>query len=189
MVVIVVCINVVDTNQRLMYNKFLSRKELNMPFIENCAADDIPKAFHHDPGPNSMLIQISDPGSWKPIPKHQFKEIWTFEFLDVEKNDHVDDDAMRCSQQQADDLVNLLAYALENKMNVIVHCYAGICRSGAVCEVGVMMGFTSTGRYRQPNLLVKHRMMKTLGLTYDDSEESSPVNLSAKYGWEREGDI
>ena len=29
-----------------------------MAWIENVAADDIPKAWHHDAGPNSMLIQI-----------------------------------------------------------------------------------------------------------------------------------
>lgn len=158
-----------------------------MPWIENCAADDIPKAFHHNAGPNSMLIQITDPASWKPYPKHTFKEYHHFEFLDVEMNDHVDDEAMKCSEDQAVELVALLAHALENRMNVVVHCYAGICRSGAVCEVGVMMGFDDTGRYRQPNLLVKHRMMKSLGWTYDENEETAPVNLSAKFDWE--GDI
>lgn len=160
---------------------------MKMPWIENVAAADIPQRFHHDAGPNSMLIQISDPASWKPVPKHQFKEIHQFEFLDVEKNDHVDDEEMRCSEKQATELVRLLQHALANKMNVVVHCYAGICRSGAVCEVGVMMGFADTGRYRQPNLLVKHRMMKDLGWTYDKNEESAPLNLSAKFDWE--GDI
>jgi rhodanese-related sulfurtransferase len=158
-----------------------------MPWIQNCAADDIPKKFHREAGPNSMLIQISDPASWKPVPKHQFKEIHQFEFLDVEADDEVDDEEMRCSQAQADQLVHLLQHALENNMNVVVHCYAGICRSGAVCEVGVMMGFDDTGRYRQPNLLVKHRMMKKLGWTYDENEQSAPINLSTKFDWE--GDI
>jgi predicted protein tyrosine phosphatase len=56
-------------------------------------------------------------------------------------------------------------------MDVIVHCFAGICRSGAVCELGVMMGFQDTERFRQPNLLVKNRMMKALGWTYDGEED------------------
>jgi hypothetical protein len=34
-----------------------------------------------------------------------------------------------------------------------------------------MMGFDDTGRFRSPNLLVKHRMMKTLGWTYDPDEK------------------
>ena len=29
-----------------------------MPWIENVAAADIPTGFHHDAGPNSMLISI-----------------------------------------------------------------------------------------------------------------------------------
>jgi len=45
--------------------------------------------------------------------------------------------------------------------------FAGICRSGAVVEVATMMGFTASDRYRQPNLRVKHKMMKVLGLTYE----------------------
>ena len=142
-----------------------------MPWIENVAASDIPTGFHHDAGPNSMLISIVDPASWRPTAKHQFKERHDFEFLDVEENDEVLEEAMKCSQDQANQLVGLLQYALANRMNVVVHCYAGICRSGAVCEVGVMMGFDDTERFRSPNLLVKHRMMKALGWTYDPDEK------------------
>jgi len=143
-----------------------------MPWIENVAASDIPTGFHHDAGPNSMLISIVDPASWRPTPAHQFKERHDFEFLDIEAKDQCLDESWRCSQEQANELVRLLQHALDNRMNVVVHCYAGICRSGAVCEVGVMMGFNDTERFRSPNLLVKHRMMKALGWTYD-SEDSS----------------
>ena len=139
-----------------------------MPFIENVAAADIPIRFHHDAGENSMLIQIMDTGtSWWPTPVHKFKEIHRFEFLDVEEKDHVNDEVMKISDEQAKQRVALLQHALDNKMNVVVHCYAGICRSGAVCEVGVMMGFNDCERYRQPNLLVKHKMMKVLNWTYE----------------------
>jgi len=68
--------------------------------------------------------------------------------------------------------VHLLQRALDNHMNVIVHCVAGVCRSGAVCEVGVMMGFQDTEAFRSPNLLVKHKMMQALGWTYDADEKS-----------------
>ena len=142
-----------------------------MPWIENVAATDVSTKFHHDAGENSMLISIVDPASWRPTPVHQFKEIHNFEFLDVEEKDHVLDEAMKCSHEQAAELVRLLQHALDNRMNVVVHCFAGICRSGAVCEVGVMMGFNDTERFRSPNLLVKHRMMKVLGWTYDENEK------------------
>jgi hypothetical protein len=142
-----------------------------MPWIENVAAADIPIGFHHDAGPNSMLISITDPASWRPEAKHKFKERHNFEFLDIEEKDFALDEAMRCSQEQANELVRLLQHALENRMNVVVHCMAGICRSGAVTEVGVMLGFNDTEKFRSPNLLVKHRMMKKLGWTYDENEK------------------
>ena len=141
------------------------------PWIQNVALSDIPKGHHIDAGINSMLIQICDPPGDFPTPKHQFKEVHQFQFLDVEEKDEVLEEAMKCSQAQADELVRLLQHAFENRMNVVVHCYAGVCRSGAVCEVGVMMGFNDTERFRSPNLLVKHRMMKVLGWTYDENEQ------------------
>lgn len=138
-------------------------------FIENCAAADMAVKFHHDPGINSMLIQITDPASWKPIPAHTFKEIHHFEFLDVE-NDDKEAEEFGINDAQAIELVRLLKHALDSKMNVIVHCFAGLCRSGAVAEIGIMMGFQDTERIRIPNLRVKHKMMKVLGWTYDENE-------------------
>ncbi len=140
------------------------------PWIQNVALSDIRKGFHIDAGPNSMLIQIVDPDTEFPEPSYKFKEIHQFKFLDVEAKDEVLDEAMRCSQEQANELVRLLQHAFENRMNVVVHCHAGVCRSGAVCEVGVMLGFRDTEAFRSPNLLVKHRMMKALGWTYDENE-------------------
>ena len=141
-----------------------------MPWIENVAADDIPKKFHHNCGENSMLISIVDPASWRPIPAHKFKEIHNFEFLDAEDSDGFPDEA-KISDEQAQELVRLLQHALANNMNVVVHCYAGLCRSGAVAEVGVMMGFQDCERFRSPNLRVKHKMMKILEWSYDLDEQ------------------
>jgi len=141
-----------------------------MPWIQNVALSDIKKGFHFDQGPNAMLIQIVDCGMEFPKPARDFKEVHQFEFLDVEENDTVLDEAMRCSHEQAAELVQLLQHALEKRMNVVVHCIAGVCRSGAVCEIGVMLGFDDTEVFRSPNLLVKHRMMKALGWTYDENE-------------------
>jgi predicted protein tyrosine phosphatase len=147
-----------------------------MPWIENIPLENVAKGQHHDCGANSMLIQISDHDMAFPTPKHQFKEVHQFTFLDVEEQDHVDDEAMKCSHEQAAELVRLLQHAWENRMNVVVHCHAGICRSGAVCEIGVMMGFDDCERFRIPNLLVKHKMMRVLGWTYDSEETPYDVN-------------
>jgi predicted protein tyrosine phosphatase len=156
---------------------------MSIRWIENVSWDDVKNGWHSDMGENSMLIQIADPATFFPEPKRQFKEIHRFEFLDAEDSDRIDDD-FKISNAQAINLVALLQIAMENHMNVLVHCHAGICRSGAVVEVGTMMGFTATDRYRQPNLRVKHKMMKVLGLTYDEDEKHSSTG-----GWISAGGI
>lgn len=130
-----------------------------MPWIENVAAVDISKGYHYDAGPNSMLISITDPAGWRPEAKCEFKERHNFEFLDAEDTDGFPEEA-KISDAQAHELVRLLKYALDNGMNVVVHCTAGICRSGAVVEVATMLGFTDTEKYRQPNIRVKQKMLK-----------------------------
>ena len=157
-----------------------------MPWIENVAAADVPMRFHHEAGPNSMLIQIMDPApTWWPTPAHEFKEVYRFEFMDVERDDKWPDEA-KITPAQAEEIVRLLKHALENRMNVVVHCMAGLCRSGAVAEVGVMMGFEDTERFRSPNLLVKHSLMKALGWTYDDNEKPNVESWrTMKLGWEQ----
>lgn len=138
-------------------------------WIQNVSMSDIRQGFHMDPGFNSMLIQIVDPAFEFPVPKYQFREVHQFEFLDAEKGDNFPDEA-KITDTQAQELVRLLQHALDQRMNVIVHCHAGVCRSGAVAEVGVMMGFDDAEAFRSPNLLVKHSMMKVLGWTYDEEE-------------------
>lgn len=151
-------------------------------WIQNVAKSDVERGFHIDPGFNSMLIQIVDHDMVHPDPLYKFREAHQFKFLDVEQEACLhaitDDDAKA--------LVELLKHAYNERMNVIVHCVAGVCRSGAVCDVGVAMGFQDTEVYRAPNLLVKHKMMKALGWTYD-SEEQPYDNMRSSDEWE--GDI
>jgi predicted protein tyrosine phosphatase len=129
-----------------------------------------------------MLIQIVDPAMEfpEPLPVYVFKETHQFEFLDLERDDKFGEE-LKITDLQAQELVRLLQHALDHRMNVIVHCVAGVCRSGAVCEVGVMLGFDDSEAFRSPNLLVKHKMMKVLGWTYDENE-SHTVN-GVRPGW------
>ena len=139
--------------------------------IENVSMEDVRVGTHTDMGENAMLIQITDPAYYPPIPKHDFRVITQYEFLDAEDEDiekHGYDEGFLISDKQAEDIVEFLDYAMEKNMNVLVHCHAGICRSGAVVEVASMMGFTPTDRFRAPNLRVKHKMMKVLGFYYED---------------------
>jgi hypothetical protein len=122
---------------------------------------------------------------------HKFKETHQFEFLDLEQGDAYGEE-FKVTDAQAEKLVQLLQHALANRMNVVVHCVAGVCRSGAVCEVGVMMGFDDCEVFRSPNLMVKHKMMKVLGWTYDKNEPHtmngvpySYDELNNKQAWEK----
>jgi predicted protein tyrosine phosphatase len=146
-------------------------------WIENIAAADVRMKFHHAAGENSMLISICDPAGWRPTAAHEFKERHDFEFLDAEDSDGFPEEA-KFSDAQAEQIVVLLQHALDNRMNVVVHCTAGICRSGAVVEVGVMMGFQDCDRLRIPNIRVKHKLMKVLGWMYDANEKSEPIGNS-----------
>ena len=145
---------------------------MSQRFIENVSKSDVFNGHHFDAGPNAMLIRIQDPATEFGKVKYPFKEVYEFEFLDAEDADGFEDEC-KIQDEQAEAIVRLLQRAQENRMNVVVHCHAGICRSGAVVEVATMMGFTPSDRFRQPNLRVKHKMMKVLGLTYDSDEKHS----------------
>lgn len=143
-----------------------------MPWIQNVAAVDIARGDHkHDLG-HTVLIRIFDPASaYRPDPEKQFNAVYEFEFLDIEDSEH----EFAITQEQADHLAGILRDSLAKEMNVVVHCYAGVCRSGAVCEVGVMIGYDDLKGYRQPNVLVKSRLMKSLGLNIDESTSAFNV--------------
>lgn len=146
-----------------------------MPWIQNVSLADVRYGDHYSPGENSMLIQIVDPAMEFPVPDYNFKKVYQYEFLDIESDSittlddgrTIDMGEFAITDDQARSLVCVLHEAMTANMNVIVHCVAGVCRSGAVAEVAVMMGFIDAKAYRQPNLLVKHKMMKVLGWTYD----------------------
>ena len=133
-----------------------------MPWIQNVALSDIKNGRHYNPGPNNVLIQIVDTGMEFPEPKHKFNSVHQFQFLDIEEEDECIEPEMKITDEQAKSLVIILEQALLNRSNVIVHCIAGVARSGAVTEIGVLLGFDDTEDYRSPNLLVKNKMLKAL---------------------------
>lgn len=167
---------------------------MTIRFIENVSKSDIILGHHYDPGPNSMLIQIMDPAEGFPTPKYKFKEVHQFEFLDIEDdgvNNFTRSDIYKnysefaITQEQADNIIALLQKAIDNHMNVIVHCHAGIYRSGAVVEVSTIMGFTPVDGFRDPNKLVKYKLMNALNI----KEEEQGIERLNKYsdiklGWE-----
>lgn len=154
-------------------------------WIQNISYADVEHGRHKWPVDNTMMINIVDPAYTYPRPKYEFEDIYRFEFLDLEDDDPCDEEGFKIDDNQAEQLVYLLQRALTLGQNVIVSCHAGVCRSGAVAEVGVMMGFEDTHAYRQPNLRVKHKMMRALGWTYDSAER--PRDNWAAYSETLEG--
>lgn len=147
-----------------------------MPWIQNVGLHDAVEGRHIACiESNSMLIRILDPDEEFPPVKNRFTEVHHFRFLDIEEDGltnngdgtWTDMSELAITDKDAREIVALLQRALEKRMDVVVHCHAGVCRSGAVAEVGVMMGFSDAESFRIPNLLVKHKLMRVLGWTYD----------------------
>lgn len=143
-----------------------------MVWIVNVSYNDIMNGNHpYEFDDNTILIQIVDPVMEIPTPAKKFFKKFEYSFCDAEDDDKMIIDEFKINETQAAELVNILTWALDNKYNVVVHCLAGCCRSGAVAEVGVMMGFEDKGKYRMPNTRVKRMMLEKLGWMYNESDE------------------
>lgn len=139
-----------------------------MPKIENISYMDAKAGNHAIAAENAVMIRIVDINRDFPPTRKKYKKVLELKFADIVQRDlpavkyH---DAFQ--EGQAFQVVAFLQEALANGDDVVVHCMAGISRSGAVVEIGSIMGFEPVRDNRQPNLRMKYMMMKQLGLTYD----------------------
>lgn len=146
-----------------------------MPRIQNVSRHCIEEGHHIKPGPNgALLIQIVDPDCSFPHPAWPFTSTLQVKFLDIEDDQECIDPDWRPNEFHASEIVWQLRNALQKGMDVVVHCHAGICRSGAVAEAGVVMGFESTGGYGQPNTSLKRLLFRAMGT--GSEPESSAFN-------------
>lgn len=131
---------------------------MNTPWIENCSIKDIKNGIHYLDPQKTILIQIVDVGFEFPNPKYKkdFRNIFKFQFDDVDK----EEDINKISEEDAAIIAEKLQGAFNRGLNVVVHCHAGLCRSGAVVEAGILLGFQDTGKFRVPNILVKNMIKK-----------------------------
>ncbi len=136
-----------------------------MPKIYNCDLEDINTGKCIISGNNTVLISINNPCSaYEVRPEQSFKSVHRFEFLDIEDSEH----DFAITDYQAKDIAQILQTCYDTGINVVCHCFLGINRSGAVTEVGEMLGFEYIGTYKQPNVLVKKKLMKQFGWNYLD---------------------
>jgi predicted protein tyrosine phosphatase len=142
-----------------------------MPWITNVPMSDITNGtFPNTHG--GVLIQIVNTvADFPEVPEDRIQEFseapYQFRFEDIEEDEKIVDLTFGIQQWQAAEIVEILQRALAADKNVVVHCHAGICRSGAVVEVAEMMGFDTLNTHRQPNCMVKKALMRELGWTYD----------------------
>lgn len=132
-------------------------------WIANYSLDAIRKGEHILPQNDTILIQICDPKQSFPKSPHKecFIKIYQLRFLDTNEENNI-----HSIQENDVELISeALNFAKDNCYNVIVHCHAGICRSGAVVEAGTLLGFTVPNgiNNRIPNTLVFNKLRKKLG--------------------------
>ena len=142
----------------------------NSPFVQNVSRKDIELGIHATASAEStVLIQISDTPRKSPTPTSKFKHIYEFFFDDIEEESGLDGE-VGITNAQAIEIANIIKMAHDNDYDIIVHCHAGLCRSGAVAQAAEAYGFAPGGRKQIPNLRVKHKVMSALGLSYDETE-------------------
>jgi protein-tyrosine phosphatase len=136
-----------------------------MPKIENCSWADFQKGNHRISPLNAVAIQIVDLGDVPPQPLEDcFAKRYSFQFFDAEEPTQYFPESSLFSDSQAKMIARVLKQALDNQQDVLVHCVVGACRSGAVVEVGEIIGFDECHRYRLPNTRVKQKLMKQFDL-------------------------
>lgn len=122
-----------------------------MPYIENLSLSNIVKGIHMNRPNDSILIQIVTPGDDFPKPWYDFSEVYQFEISDLVNKEFFDKDS-NFTEKHASQIVKILIDAYNNNKNVVVHCAAGLSRSGAVACVGRMLGFELRYNNQIPNL-------------------------------------
>lgn len=136
-------------------------------WIQNVPKAAIPKGEHAFIPGKTALISILDPAATPPERKCEFTDVLQVEFLDVDEESEVS-----IQPHHAIEILNFLKKCQETQTNVVVHCTAGICRSGGVASAAEILGF----RWRKPadfhyapNLLVK-RMILIRAMEMDEDE-------------------
>ena len=138
-------------------------KEVPVPTVENVSRFCIEKGFHKTNYHGSVLISINDPGMEPPKNSNKFTCCFPFYFLDAEKPIDGDPDGdFLISDYDAHRIAEIIEMCYSQNINIIVHCSAGVCRSGAVAECAEAYGFEYIGNHKQPNLLVKKMVMNKL---------------------------
>ena len=118
-------------------------------YIANLSKDDVEDEYYIPPE-DTVLISITDNCCEAKIANEEgWKHIFRFQFEDLEKEqvlhlikagEELPIWARFISTIQAKQIAEILINNV-NKSNIIVHCHAGVSRSGAVTQVGLDIGY------------------------------------------------
>ena len=129
-----------------------------MPFVENVSRDALVMGLHSEfDYEKDLLIQITDPDSEFPVPLKRFRHVVQYKFWDSEEDDGP-------AHDQAIQIAIQILTAWRNNQNILVHCQAGLCRSGAVAEAAIMLGFKEVHPTRWPNMRLGKQLTDILHL-------------------------
>lgn len=125
--------------------------------VQNIGRREFEQGWYKLDPRNTLLISINDPCQEPPsaIYKNMFEGYLVCHFLDIEEKQE-----FSVTEENAFNIVAIVQLAINHNLNILVHCNAGICRSGAVAELCEALGFEYVGNYKQPNLLVKKKLFE-----------------------------
>jgi protein tyrosine phosphatase len=135
-----------------------------MTWIQNISLSNAINGIHYFVPHKTVLIRIQDFGNtvFQPV----LFEVHKFCF-----NDNDDpNDTSNITIEQANQIANILKNCKDKGYNIVVHCIAGLCRSGAIADVGILYGFEDTETKKIPNMLVKNRLKECFNMKVDYTE-------------------
>lgn len=127
-----------------------------MPWIENTSMKNVIEGLHYFEESRTILIQIQDKNFdyCKALYHDKFAAVYRFQFDDSEE-----EEPNSITDNQASFIGQILLESFHRNQNIVVHCHAGLCRSGAVADVGEIIGFQYAGQVKIPNLRVKSKIL------------------------------
>lgn len=139
-----------------------------MPWIMNRGEGAVEQM---EPEPETVCVSITEPGRKAKLPR--FDDLLRLEFQDYDGERKHPEDAVLFSPQRAARTARFLRKHRDAGRNIVVHCAAGISRSGAIVEAALeaFREYEDRGWPRFPNGHVKRLMKRALGLIPIGAEE------------------
>jgi len=122
---------------------------------------------HLTPDAGTVIISITEPGRKARLPKG-YEDVLRLEFQDYDPSfsARVPENAVLFTRQMAAQASRFARRHRESGKNIVVHCAAGVSRSGAVVEalLQAFPEYEDRGWPRFPNGYVRSMMKRALGL-------------------------